>query len=267
MAMTTTAVSAAGAAPRARRARARGPVVASAAAAPQGRTHFLGSRLARRMELGSSSGSGRSALASSSRRVTVTAAANEKLIAVDKPLGLTLKKGPAGGVYIDLVIPGGNASKAGIKSGQQVLYTSSFFGDELWRAEKLDFVKTTINAKANSVDFVISTSKEAIPPKSLSAKRAAEAEIGRKLSAKQMELATHICVDCGFIYAQATPFESLPQYICPQCQAPKKRFATYDPVTGKVGKTGANVSQFISVVLGLAVVAYFVKTAVDSGAF
>jgi len=272
MAMTTTSVAAGGGlAPRGAR-RTRAPVLASAGlgGSAAARTPFLGaSQLSGRVELaGSRPAAGMSA--STGRRhsrLAVTAGANDKLIAVDKPLGLTLKKGAAGGVYIDLVIPGGNASKAGLKSGQQVLYTSSFFGDELWRAEKLDFVKTTINAKANSVDFVVSTSNQPVNPKSLAAKRRAEAEIGRKLSAKQMELATHICVDCGFIYAQATPFESLPQYICPQCQAPKKRFASYDPVTGKVGKTGANVSQFISVVLGLALVAYFVKTAVDSGAF
>ena len=30
------------------------------------------------------------------------------------------------------VIPGSNAAKAGIKAGDTVLYTSSFFGDELW---------------------------------------------------------------------------------------------------------------------------------------
>lgn len=30
------------------------------------------------------------------------------------------------------VSPGGNAAKAGLKSGDTVLYASSFFGEELW---------------------------------------------------------------------------------------------------------------------------------------
>ena len=51
---------------------------------------------------------------------------------------------------------GGNAAKAGLKSGDQVIYTSSFFGDELWPADKLGFTKTAIQAKPDSVYFVVS---------------------------------------------------------------------------------------------------------------
>jgi hypothetical protein len=51
---------------------------------------------------------------------------------------------------------GGNAARAGLKSGDQVLYTSSFFGDELWPADKLGFTKTAIQAKPDSVYFVVS---------------------------------------------------------------------------------------------------------------
>lgn len=51
---------------------------------------------------------------------------------------------------------GGNAAKCGLKSGDQVLYTSSFFGDELWPADKLGFTKTAIQAKPDSVYFVVS---------------------------------------------------------------------------------------------------------------
>lgn len=39
---------------------------------------------------------------------------------------------------------GGNAAKAGLKTGDQVICTSSFFGDELWPADKLGFTKTAI---------------------------------------------------------------------------------------------------------------------------
>ncbi|OEL16726.1 hypothetical protein BAE44_0022252 [Dichanthelium oligosanthes] len=48
------------------------------------------------------------------------------------------------------------------------------------------------------------------------------------------ERATHICLDCGYIYFLPKPFEEQPDdYGCPQCNAPKKRFARYDAATGK----------------------------------
>lgn len=70
-------------------------------------------------------------------------------------------------------------------------------------------------------------------------KKAAPPRFGRKLTARQKELATHICVDCGWIYCEQTPFEDMPQdYRCPQCNAPKRRFVAYDAETGKVRKGG-----------------------------
>ena len=73
---------------------------------------------------------------------------------MDKPLGVTIadKKGGEGGVVITGAT--GNAAKAGLKVGDTVLYTSSFFGDELWPADKAAFTRTAINAKQNDVDFV-----------------------------------------------------------------------------------------------------------------
>ena len=38
----------------------------------------------------------------------------------------------------------GNAAKAGIKSGDTVIYTSSFFGDELWPSDKLGFTRSAL---------------------------------------------------------------------------------------------------------------------------
>ncbi|ESR41737.1 hypothetical protein CICLE_v10012505mg [Citrus x clementina] len=85
-----------------------------------------------------------------------TAGASKTIeVEVDKPLGLTLGQKPGGGVVITAVEGGGNAAKAGLKSGDQVLYTSSFFGDELWPADKLGFTKTAIQAKPDSVYFVV----------------------------------------------------------------------------------------------------------------
>ncbi|RVW41695.1 hypothetical protein CK203_082044 [Vitis vinifera] len=66
--------------------------------------------------------------------------------------------GAAKNIEVEAVEGGGNAAKAGLKAGDQVLYTSSFFGDELWPADKLGFTKTAIQAKPDSVYFVVSSS-------------------------------------------------------------------------------------------------------------
>ena len=77
-------------------------------------------------------------------------------------------------------------------------------------------------------------------------KKPAPARFGRKLTASQKEFATHICIDCGYIYAGKVPFEELGgSYVCPQCNAPKKRFAKYDPDTGKVSLHISTVSALV----------------------
>ena len=48
----------------------------------------------------------------------------------------------------------GNAAKAGIQAGDTIIYTSSFFGDELWPADKLGFANSAINACPSPVAFV-----------------------------------------------------------------------------------------------------------------
>uniref|UniRef100_A0A5B7BKN3 Rubredoxin family protein n=1 Tax=Davidia involucrata TaxID=16924 RepID=A0A5B7BKN3_DAVIN len=153
-------------------------------------------------------------------------------VEVDKPLGLTLGQKPGGGVVITAVEGGGNAAKSGLKAGDQVLYTSSFFGDELWPADKLGFTKTAIQAKPDSVYFVVSRGVE-VDVKRLP-KRPAPPRFGRKLTEAQKARATHICLDCGFIYTLQKPFEEQSDdYVCPQCRAPKKRFSRYDVISGK----------------------------------
>jgi rubredoxin len=60
--------------------------------------------------------------------------------------------------------------------------------------------------------------------------------------------ATHICVDCGYIYALPTAFAEQPRdYKCPTCNAGKNRFATYDPETGKTGSVGIPLYLIFSV--------------------
>jgi len=177
---------------------------------------------------------------SSSRVISVAPVAQqqkvkgEEFYRVDKPLGCTFAKGPTG-VKVDKVSPGGNAEQAGLKPGDNVIFASSYFGDELWPADDIQKMRSAIAATPNAVDVVVVRGNPDISVKALS-KRPAPPRFGRKLSPKQRERATHICLDCGYIYCDATPFEELPSsWNCPQCKAPKKRFAPYDVEEGQGG--------------------------------
>ncbi|KAK4362810.1 hypothetical protein RND71_018051 [Anisodus tanguticus] len=183
------------------------------------------------------------------------AAAKNIEVEVDKPLGLTLGPKQGGGVVITGVEGGGNAARAGLKVGDQVVYTSSFFGDELWPTDKLGFTKTAIQAKPDSVYFVVSRGVN-VDVKRLP-KRPAPPQFGRKLTDAQKAIhcpqarATHICLDCGYIYTLPTSFDEQMQpedYACPQCRAPKKRFARYDVNTGRA--IGGGLPP-IGVIIGL----------------
>uniref|UniRef100_A0A803L229 PDZ domain-containing protein n=1 Tax=Chenopodium quinoa TaxID=63459 RepID=A0A803L229_CHEQI len=164
-------------------------------------------------------------------KARTTGASKTIEVEVDKPLGLTLGQKPGGGVVITAVDGGGNAAKAGLKSGDQVIYTSSFFGDELWPADKLGFTKTAIQAKPDSVYFVVSRGAD-VDVKKLP-KRPAPPRFGRKLTEAQKP----------------------DDYACPQCRAPKKRFARYDVNTGKaVGGALPPIGVIIGLVAGLGAV-------------
>ncbi|KAK1273693.1 hypothetical protein QJS04_geneDACA012215 [Acorus gramineus] len=173
-------------------------------------------------------------------------------VEVDKPLGITLGQKPGGGVVITGVDGGGNAAKAGLKVGDQVIYTSSFFGDELWPADKLGFTKTAIQAKPDSIYFVVSRGVD-VDVKRLP-KRPAPPRFGRNLTEAQKARATHICLDCGYIYTLSKSFNDQPDtYVCPQCSAPKKRFARYDANTGKaIGGGLPPIGVLIGLVAGVA---------------
>lgn len=186
-------------------------------------------------------------------QVTARSAGASKTIEaeVDKPLGLALGQKTGGGVVITAIENGGNAAKAGLKVGDQVLYTSSFFGDELWPADKLGFTKTAIQAKPDSIYFVINRGAD-VDVKRLP-KRPAPPRFGRKLTEAQKARATHICLDCGYIYTLSKPFEEQSDaFICPQCSAPKKRFARYDVNTGKaIGGTLPPIGVLLGLVVGV----------------
>lgn len=171
---------------------------------------------------------------------------------VDKPLGIELGQKDNGPILVTSVAPGSNGAKAGMKVGDQVVYTSSFFGDELWPAEKLGFTRTAMRAKPDSIYFVLARGGE-VTTKRLP-KRPAPSRFGKKLTEAQKERATHICLDCGYIYTLSKPFSEQPEgYNCPQCSAPKKRFAQYDAETGSV-VGGGNLPIVVILTLLLGVV-------------
>lgn len=217
---------------------------------------FFGASLLKRASKGASVDARRTSL------VTRAAGAAKQIqVDVDKPLGLTLEqsKGKGGGVRVKNA--SGNAAKAGLKNGDTIIYTSSFFGDELWPSDSANFTRSAISAAPSPVTITyVKGENDAINVKRLPKKKAPP-RFGRKLTASQKENATHICADCGYIYSSPLPFEELSRnYVCPQCNAPKKRFALYDAETGKV-KGGlpqqtATIATVIGGLLGIGLLAY-----------
>ncbi|CAM8908799.1 unnamed protein product [Rhodiola kirilowii] len=172
------------------------------------------------------------------------------------------------------------ASRPGIKSFIPV----AFLGMRLWPADKLGFTKTAIQAKPDSSLLVISRPFVLSVPGHVAAwitlqntqiilgvqmwtssvwpKRPAPPRFGRKLTDTQkvwfhlkQEPLTFV-VDCGFIYFLPKPFEEQDEsYSCPQCLAPKKRFAKYDVSTGKaIGGGLPPIGVIIGLIAGLGAV-------------
>jgi len=117
----------------------------------------------------------------------------------------------------------------------------------------------------NSVDFIVVRDKEiaaTIDVKRLP-KRPSPPRFGKKLSEKQKERASHICVDCGYVYTLPTPFlEQGKEYICPQCNAPRSRFSKYDVETGRaIGGSKAPQLTTAATIIGLAGIAFYVSKA------
>ena len=83
-----------------------------------------------------------------SRRSVAASAGKLIQVEINRPLGLKLKQGPNG-----LTVAGssGNAAAAGISKGDTVVFTSSFFGDELWPSDRLGFTNSALAAAPEPV--------------------------------------------------------------------------------------------------------------------
>lgn len=149
----------------------------------------------------------------------------------------------------------GNAAAAGLKNGDEVIYASSFFGDELWPADNLRFVRTALNAAPSPVTLVVTRGGKGVNVKRLP-KRPAPKRFGRKLTTAQAKMASHICIDCGYIYTGKQPFAELQKsYRCPQCNSPKRRFKPYDGGDDAPSGGGVGIGNILAVVVGLAGIA------------
>ncbi|KAI7835614.1 hypothetical protein COHA_010491 [Chlorella ohadii] len=197
------------------------------------------------------------ALASARRQTAVIEARASKAstagqqitVDVDKPLGLVLdqSKSPKGGLKVKSA--SGNAAKAGISAGHMVL--SLIPGFTRRPADKLGFARSALQAAPSPVTLVVVKGENTTVDVKKLPKKPAPARFGRKLTATQKARATHLCIDCGYIYCDETPFDELPSdYRCPQCNAPKRRFSKFNVETGKI--TGGDNTDFgtIATVVG-----------------
>ena len=80
------------------------------------------------------------------------------------------------------------------QAGDTVIYTSSFFGDELWPADKLSFTNSAVQAAPSPVTFVVIKGENTSVNVKRLPKKSAPPRFGRKLTAGQLALATHVCV-------------------------------------------------------------------------
>ncbi|KAL6762328.1 hypothetical protein V8C86DRAFT_2520236 [Haematococcus lacustris] len=206
-----------------------------------------------------------SAVTVNARQTKTKGAGQQVQVEVDKPLGLKLAQSNAEGGGVVVTGVSGNAAKAGIKTGDTIIYTSSFFGDELWPADKLSFVNSACTAAPSPITIVyVRGENTSINVKRLP-KKPAPPKFGRKLTDGQRARATHVCVDCGYIYSDELPFnETKESYRCPQCQAPKRRFVPYDVRSGQAkgiaeGTVGT-VATLVGGLIGIAVLAYLASS-------
>jgi len=211
----------------------------------------------------------RSTAVSVSARQTKTnskAAGAQYTVDVDKPTGLSLAQSSAEGGGLVVKSAGGNAAAAGIKNGDTVIYASSFFGDELWPADKLGFVNNALKAAPSPVTLVLVRGEnKSVNVKRLPKKDAPAKLYNRKLTEGQRDRATHICVDCGYVYTDELPFDSTKEnYRCPQCLAPKRRFVPYDVRSGQAkGMAEGTIGTAATVIgglIGIAVLVYLAQS-------
>ncbi|CAM9525686.1 unnamed protein product, partial [Choristocarpus tenellus] len=108
---------------------------------------------------------------------------NDRVVEIQKPMGLVLEEDERGNVYIVEILSGSNASKnKKINVGDLVSFVSATFGDEVWSAKGVGLgrVQSAIRLRqGNKVKLVLESTKE-----SLVSQRKAQANLLRKKETK-----------------------------------------------------------------------------------
>jgi len=118
------------------------------------------------------------------------AGANDRVVELNRPLGLVLEEDEDGNVYVGAVAPKGNAARnGGVKPGDIVTMCSATFGDQMWttRGAGLTRVLAAIRLRAGTtVKLVFESSRENATKAQSSSKAAAAADNARaKAQAKK----------------------------------------------------------------------------------
>lgn len=131
-----------------------------------------------------------------------------------------------------------------VNVGDKLLAVSASFGGEIWPALNYPQSMMAINTRIGNVYLKIESSGT------------------KRFGQKAAVLQEYVCLDCGWIYAETgknEDFKDLPaDFICPQCQASKKRFGKKDMATGEIQKPfDLNaIFQAVATIGGLGLIGY-----------
>jgi len=109
---------------------------------------------------------------------------NDRVVTLNKPLGVVLNQDENGNVFVETLAPRGNAARSGlVNEGDYVVMCSATFGDELWstRGVGLSRVLNAIKVRAgNTVQLVLENSSDSKRKAIGTAKAARAAEEARE---------------------------------------------------------------------------------------
>jgi len=170
-----------------------------------------------------------------------------------KPLGVEFKDSPDG-IVVSKV---NKDADERIQVGDKLLAVSASFGGEIWPAKSYPQSMMAINTRIGQVYLKL---------ESVGGKQR-KGLFGNENVGPSQE---YVCLDCGWVYLEnkrSGPFDELPKdFICPQCQAGKRRFAKKDMATGKLENKAldfAQIGQYATVVGGLVGVGVLFKLGLD----
>jgi len=113
---------------------------------------------------------------------------NDRVVTLNKPLGVVLNQDENGNVYVETLAPRGNAARSGlVKEGDYVVMCSATFGDELWstRGVGLSRVLNAIKVRSGNTVKLVFESPGDSKKKALMTSKAAKAAEEAKQRAQE----------------------------------------------------------------------------------